>query len=65
MWIICLQKTIKQSMKPLQKIGQARKCTYNSKNQKSKQESKQNNAQEGCHNMPKNAKIEQQKKWHR
>ena len=44
-------------MKSLQKIRQARKCIYNSKKQKSKQAIKQNNAQDGCHNMPKNAEI--------
>ena len=57
MWTICLQKTIKQSIKSLQKIGQARKCIYNSKEQKNKQVSKQENAQDGCHNMPENAQI--------
>ena len=56
MWTIYLQKTIKQSIKLLQKIGQARKYIYNSKKQTSKQESKQINSQGGFHNMPKNAK---------
>ena len=53
---IWLQKIIKQSIKSLQKIGQARKCIYNNKKQTSKQESRQINAQGGFHNMPKNAK---------
>ena len=44
-------------MKSLQKIRQARKYTFNSKKQKSKQAIKQNNAQDGYHNMTKNAEI--------
>ena len=57
MCTIQLKKTIKQSIKSLQKIRQARKCMYDTKKQKNKQESKQENAQGGCHNMPKNAEI--------
>ena len=35
---------------------------YDTKKQKNKQESKQENAQGGCHNMPKNAEIKWAKK---
>ena len=57
-----LQKTIKHSIKSLQKIGQARKYIYNSKKQNSKQESKHKNAQDGWHYMSENAEIKQQQK---
>ena len=49
---------MKQRIKSLQKIGQARKYIYNSKKQKkSKQVSKQKNAQGEWHNMPENTEI--------
>ena len=54
-----MKKTIKQSIKPLQKIGQARKYIYNSKKQKNNQASKHKNAQDEWHNMPENAEIKQ------
>ena len=55
-----LQKTIKNSIKSLQKIRQARKYIYNSKKQTNKQESKHKHAPDGWHYMPENAETKQQ-----
>ena len=48
----------------LQKIRQARKCTYNANEQKSRQVNKQTIAQDECHSMPKMQKHNSKKKLH-
>ena len=57
-------KCMNQCIKWLQKIRQARKCTYNANKQKGRQVNKQTFAQDGCHNMPKMQKHNSKKKLH-